>query len=208
MPFSPAVTALEGHPNISMEPITTHKADGRSNTKIVFSIHTSTHIDSPQHFYSDGTTIDQMDLGIFYGKTYMCDLRQIAKPGHPLAIDDLKAGGLPNEDKLRNNRILMYADWAASRWTGPDLYKGNMYLSEETAHWLVGTGIVALAMDFSVDGHYPYPCHQILLAAGIPLIENLINIDQIGSAEFTMIALPLKIEKGDGAPARVLAITD
>ncbi|GIS67503.1 MAG: hypothetical protein CM1200mP6_05710 [Anaerolineaceae bacterium] len=99
-------------------------------------------------FYSDGTTIDQMDLGIFYGKTYVCDLRQIAKPGHPLTIDDLKAGGLPNEDKLRNNRMLMYADWAASRWTGPDLYKGNMYLSEETAHWLVSTGVVALAMDF------------------------------------------------------------
>ena len=208
MPFSPSVTALDGHPNISMEPITTHEADGRSNTKVVFSIHTSTHIDSPQHFYSDGTTIDQMELEIFYGKTYMCDLRQVAKPGQALTVEDLKAGGLPQEDKLRGNRILMYADWAASRWTGPNLYKGNMYLSEETAHWLVDIEIVALAMDFSVDGHHPYLCHQILLAAGIPLIENLINLDHIGSSEFTMIALPLKIEKGDGAPARVLAITD
>ena len=81
MPFSPSVTALEGHPNISMEPITTHKADWRSNTKIVFSIHTSTHIDSPQHFYSDGTTIDQMDLGIFYGKTYVLfNLRYLLDP--------------------------------------------------------------------------------------------------------------------------------
>ena len=71
-----------------------------------------------------------------------------------------------------------------------------------------GFSTTTLAMDFSVDGHYPYPCHQILLAAGIPLIENLINLDHIDSSEFTMIALPLKIEKGDGAPARVLAITD
>ena len=109
MPFSPSVTALDGHPNISMEPITTHEADGRSNTKVVFSIHTSTHIDSPQHFYSDGTTIDQMELEIFYGKTYMCDLRQVAKPGQALTVEDLKAGGLPQEDKLRGNRILMYS---------------------------------------------------------------------------------------------------
>ncbi|HCU98794.1 MAG TPA: hypothetical protein DGM69_05545 [Chloroflexi bacterium] len=208
MPFSPSVTALEGHPNISMEPITTHEADGRSNTKIVFSIHTSTHIDSPQHFYADGTTIDQMDLKIFYGKTFMCDLRNIVKPGQAIDKKDLIAGGLPPIENLRGNRLLLYADWASSRWTEPNLYKGNMYLSEKTAQWLVDTGIVALAMDFSVDGHYPYPCHQIILNAGIPLIENLINLDQIKTSEFTMIALPLKIENGDGAPARVLAITE
>ena len=208
MPFSPSVTALEGHPDIYMEPITTHEDDGRSNTKVIFSIHTSTHIDSPQHFYADGTTIDQMDLNIFYGKTFMCDLRNIAKPGQPIAKEDLISGGLPSLKDLRGNRLLLYADWASTRWTGPNLYKGNMFLSKQTAHWLVDIGIVALAMDFSVDGHHPYPCHQILLGAGIPLIENLINLDKIASSEFTMIALPLKIEQGDGAPARVLAITD
>ena len=70
---------------------------------------------------------------------------------------------------------------------------------------MVEVGIVALAMDFSVDGAYPYPCHQILLGAGIPLIENLINLDQINRSEFTLMAFPLKIDGGDGAPARVLA---
>ena len=208
MPFSAAVTPLDEHPHISLSPITTHEADGRSNTKVVFSIHTSTHIDSPQHFYADGTTIDQMPLDIFYGKTFLCDLRQVAKPGQPLSIADMRAGGLPSDAELRGNRILMYADWAAPRWNGPNLYKGNMYLAEETAHWMVEVGIVALAMDFSVDGAYPYPCHQILLAAGIPLIENLINIDQIHTSPFTMIAFPLKIAGGDGAPARVLAVVE
>ena len=205
MPFSPRVTPLDGHPHISMEPITTHERDGRSNTKVVFSIHTSTHIDSPQHFYADGTTIDQMALDIFYGKTFVSDMRGIIEPGQAITADDLRAGGLPSDDELRGNRVLMIGGWAEPRWDGA-LYGGNMYLSEEAAHWIIEVGIVALAMDFSVDGAYPYPCHQILLKAGIPLIENLVNLDQITTPEFMMIAFPLKIEGGDGAPARVVAM--
>tara|TARA_B100001964_G_scaffold131974_1_gene145799 strand:- start:12348 stop:12977 length:630 start_codon:yes stop_codon:yes gene_type:complete len=208
MPFSPSVTPLDGHPRISMEPITTHDADGRSNTKVVFSVHTSTHIDAPQHFYADGITIDQMPLEIFCGKTFVCDLRQIAQPGKALTVEDMQAGGMPPDDHLHGNRVLMHANWAAPRWKGSGLYKGNMYLAEETAHWLVDIGIVALAMDFSVDSVYPYPCHQIFLGAGIPLIENLINIDQITVSEFTLLAFPIKLEGGDGAPARVLAWID
>ena len=208
MPFSPSVTPLDGHPRIAMEPITTHEADGRSNTKVVFSVHTSTHIDAPQHFYADGMTIDQMPLEILCGKTFVCDLRQIAQPGKALTVEDMQAGGLPPDDHLHGNRVLMHANWAAPRWKGPDLYKNNMYLDEETAHWFVNVGIVALVMDFSVDSVYPYPCHQIFLGAGIPLIENLINIDQITVSEFTLLAVPIKLEDGDGAPARVLAWID
>ncbi len=208
MPFSPKVTQLDGHPPISMEPITTHAANGRSNTRVVFSIHTSTHIDAQYHFYENGETIDEVPLETLMGKTYLCDVRRVARPKMPLSVDDLKAGGLPDESELKGNRLLLYADWSASRWRGSDLYKGNPYLADETAHWLVGVGIAALALDFSVDGAAPYPCHQILLGAKIPLIENLINLDQIPTREFTLVALPLKVERGDGGPARVVAVIE
>lgn len=208
MPFSPRVTPLEGHPRISMAPITTHERDGRSNTKVVFSIHTGTHIDAPYHFYKEGATIDQVPLETLVGKAYLCDLRQIARPGKPLSVSDLQAGGLPETRQLRGNRLVLYANWAAPRWQGPDLYQGNPYLAEDTARWLVDAGVAALALDFSVDSAAPYPCHQILLGAGIPLIENLVNLDQIPTREFTLIALPLKITGGDGGPARVLAVVE
>ncbi len=208
MPFSPTVTPLADHPRISMEPITTHQQDGRSNTQVRFSIHTSTHIDSPYHFYDGATTIDQIPLETLVGKAYLCDLRQIAKPGLPLSVSDLKAGGVPAEEQLSGSRLVLFADWAAPRWQGPDLYRGNPYLADDTARWLVERGIAALALDFSVDGAAPYPCHQILLGAGIPLIENLINLNQIPTREFTLFALPLKVEGGDGGPARVVAVIE
>jgi arylformamidase len=191
-----------------MEPITTHERDGRSNTKVVFSIHTSTHIDAPYHFYAGATTIDQVPLETLVGKAYLCDLRAVAEPGRALSVADLQAGGLPPEEQLRGSRPVLFANWAGPRWNTPDLYHGNPYLANETAEWLVEAGIAALALDFSVDEAYPYPCHQILLGAGIPLIENLINLDQIPTREFTLIALPLRVEGGDGGPARVLAMVE
>ena len=208
MPFSPEVMPLEGHPAISLEPLTTHEQDGRSNTKVVFSIHTSTHIDAPYHFYEDALTIDQVPLETLVGKAYLCDLRDVAKSGTALKVQDLQTGGLPPEANLRGNRLVLFADWAAPRWQGPELYHNNPYLEEKTAEWLVELGIAALGLDFSVDRAVPYPCHQILLGAGIPLIENLIHLDQITKPEFNLIALPLKVEGGDGGPARVLAAVE
>ena len=40
----------------------------------------------------------------------------------------------------------------------------------------------------------------------IIIIEGLVNLEQIKSSVITLIALPLKVKNGDGAPARVIAI--
>jgi len=40
------------------------------------------------------------------------------------------------------------------------------------------------------------------------LVEGLCNLEQIKKPKVKVIALPLKIEGGDGAPARVIAIED
>jgi kynurenine formamidase len=45
-----------------------------------------------------------------------------------------------------------------------------------------------------------------LLGAGIIIIEGLANLEQLTARVARIIALPLKIAGGDGAPARVVAI--
>jgi kynurenine formamidase len=39
-------------------------------------------------------------------------------------------------------------------------------------------------------------------------VEGLCNLEEIRKPKVKVIALPLKIEGGDGAPARVIAIED
>lgn len=205
MPWGPEVQPLEGHPRITFKALTTHEEDKRSNTEVNFSIHTATHIDSPYHFFSEGKSISEMPLDIFYGPASLVDLREVGKPNYEISLQELKdIGGLTKEN-VKNKRIVFRTDWAAKHWNTNELYENNPYLSQEAARWLRDAGVVAIGCDFAVDGKPPYPNHPIFLGSDIPLIENLINLDQISDKEFTLIAFPLPIVGGDGSPARVVA---
>jgi kynurenine formamidase len=50
--------------------------------------------------------------------------------------------------------------------------------------------------------------HQALLGAEIVIVEGLANLDALERDVVTFIALPLKLEGGDGSPVRAIAIED
>ena len=52
------------------------------------------------------------------------------------------------------------------------------------------------------------PVHMVVLGRGVPIIENLINLDQIGQPRFTFIGLPLRIRGATGSPIRAVAVLD
>ena len=52
------------------------------------------------------------------------------------------------------------------------------------------------------------PNHTILLGAGVIILEYLCNLRDIDEDTFVLSALPIKIENGDGAPVRAVAIID
>jgi kynurenine formamidase len=47
--------------------------------------------------------------------------------------------------------------------------------------------------------------HRRWLGAGVPMVQLLTNLDQIGN-RFTLIALPLRLAGMDGSPARVVGV--
>ena len=60
----------------------------------------------------------------------------------------------------------------------------------------------------SIDhGQTPnYPTHQRLFRDGVPALENVAAMDELPADGFTVVALPMKIGGGSGAPCRVVAI--
>jgi kynurenine formamidase len=50
--------------------------------------------------------------------------------------------------------------------------------------------------------------HLALFEKGIPLIQFVTNLSQIGTNKFLLVALPLKIKGGDASPARVVALVE
>lgn len=55
----------------------------------------------------------------------------------------------------------------------------------------------------SVD-HEEFVAHRALLGNDVLIIENLTNLSALEGKEFTIYALPIKLQI-DGAPARVIA---
>ncbi len=71
----------------------------------------------------------------------------------------------------------------------------------------------AVAVDFPIDKHPPtpqstmsdFPVHRLLLGQCIPIIENLINLDQLVGHSFELWALPIKVKgRDDGGAARAV----
>ncbi|MFQ5859803.1 MAG: cyclase family protein [Anaerolineae bacterium] len=208
LPWSPECTPVPGHPPIQIEPLHTHTADGLSNSIARFSLHTATHIDAPYHFHADGLTIDRVPLDRLIAPATLVDLRSLARPGEAIRTAELWAAGVSADEDLSGRVVVCFTGWAADMWNTPDFYRGNPYLDEAAAGWLARREIAALGLDFSVDRGAPYPNHQLLLGRGIPLIENLINLDRIGRREFVIAALPLPVAGGNGGPARVVALVE
>jgi arylformamidase len=77
-------------------------------------------------------------------------------------------------------------------------------VSAPEAQKLVDAGAVLVGTaSISIDPPDSYQAHEIILGAGIPVIENLV-LDGIQPGEYILLAFPLKFKDADGSPVRVL----
>ena len=210
----PEAAMVKGHQPPSFEPINTHGEHYLSNARASFSLHTGTHVDAPYHFCSDGITIDQLPLELVVGSALIADLRSVAREGAAFTPAQIEAV-IPGRSSLRDVIIILYTGWLEEAYHTERYYAANPRLSPEAAGWLVESGIKALALDSSVDKTWPHepspeshPVHRILLGNGVPLIENITNLDRLLGRKVKLFALPVKIYGESGAPARVMAVLE
>ena len=83
-------------------------------------------------------------------------------------------------------------------------------LHYEAAKWLIeNRGLCAVGLDTpSIDYGQSilFETHRILCGNKIPAFENVANLDKIPAIGSFVIALPMKIEGGSGAPLRIIAL--
>jgi kynurenine formamidase len=85
-------------------------------------------------------------------------------------------------------------------------------LDPAAADWLVSkrhvrmVGIDTASIDHGQTQNYP--THQRLFRDGVPALENVAEMSKLPADKFTVVALPMKIKGGSGAPCRIAAMLD
>lgn len=97
----------------------------------------------------------------------------------------------------------------SDRWHGGgDPAREFVHLTPPAAEALVRAGVLLFGTDgLSIEpvSHDRFPCHLLLLGAGVVLVEGL-DLAGIAPGDYGLVCLPLRLRGGDGAPARVLLL--
>ena len=191
-----------------------HNEYGFMETLISFYSHTGTHIDAPAHLYADGSTLDKYHIEQFVGKALIIDCRFLKK-GEKITLSLIEEKG----NSLNEVEFILFLTGNDKLWESPEYFSNFPILSDDVVKWingrkLKGIGIDAPSFDpVTVDeleqASNDLHNHRAILKTGNTiLLENLCNLEQVGSEPFILCALPLKTVNADGAPARVVALIE
>lgn len=183
--------------------------------------HSGTHLDAPMHFAEGRWTNSDIPVERFVGPAVVIDItaKAAVDPDYRLARNDVleweKAHGPVPDGAI----VLLRTGWSA-RWPNRKAYMGDdtpgdashlhfPSYGSDAATYLVGARHVRLlGVDTASVDYGPaqdFPVHRILGAANVMGLENLANLDKLPATGATLVALPMKIAKGSGAPTRVIA---
>jgi arylformamidase len=159
--------------------------------------HTGTHMDSPLHFVRGGEGIDRMPLDAAMGRARVIEIQDFTS----INPEELVPHGIGSGE-----RIIFKTRNSSLNWWTQEFIEDFVYISREAARYLAEREVRTVGVDYlSVGGFHKdgVETHQALLGAGIWVIEGL-DLSRVEPGEHELICLPLKVEDGDGAPARAL----
>jgi kynurenine formamidase len=202
----------------SLEPLT-QLADGYYMNSFVSGEHTGTHVDAPAHFGKGLPTVDEIPPVRLVSQGIMIDVqaKSAANSDYVLTLLELQDWEKSNGRIPSRSLVILNTGWH-QRWDNPDRYlnkdeSGAMHFpgfSADAIRFLLkerdvnGLGTDTASID--PGKATTFEAHKALLLAGRYQVENLDNLSILPVRGFSVIVAPMKISRGSGAPARVLAI--
>ena len=184
--------------------------------------HGGTHLDAPLHFAFGKRSVDQVPLRQLVAPGVVIDVReQCAKEAdYRLVPGDLAAWEAVHGRIPPGAIVLLRTGWE-TRWGDRKAYFGDDTPGDAThlhfpsfgadaARWLIEErGIGALGVDTASIDHGPstdFAVHRIAAAREVPGLENVKNLGALPARDFWVVALPMNIGGGSGAPLRAIAL--
>lgn len=199
-------TISEQVAGVSIDVAKTLVGDGWNASTLHLYSHSGTHMDAPLHFGVSEQTIDRLPINRLISEAWVVDLTSI-KPKEEITVDHM---GALSDTLQAGQSLLFHTGW--SQHHGTDRYRNELpRIGEDLALWLGKKGVNILGVEPpSVADVNNLPevtrIHEILMKNDVIIVEGLTNMEALSKEKVTLIALPLKVKDGDGAPARVIAI--
>lgn len=179
-------------------------------SEIHMNTHCSTHIELPYHHVRDGADAAAFPVERLTGEGVVIDISPWRANNTRITLDDLKqaAGG-----RIRPSDIVFF-------YTGNDAFyyterqHERPWFTTDCIRWLAhDIGISVLGIDTSgievraEDGSASLgqPNHEMLLGAGIPLVEYMTNLGALLGKRFVTFILPVKVAGAEAFPVRIVA---
>ena len=186
--------------------------------------HGGTHLDAPVHFAQGHQSVDEIPLERFFGPAFVIDVTSQSErdADYRVTLDDIMRAER-DQGRIANEAIVLLRTGFSRRWPDAAHYLGTAErggdavaklhfpgLHPDAAKWLVANrpvraiGIDTASIDYGQSTLFE--SHRILYAADLPAFENLANLDRLPPRGAYIVALPMKIAHGTGAPLRAVAI--
>lgn len=183
--------------------LATIENEGYNVTEININSHTGTHVDMPKHIFENGKSLDELENYKLFGKAFVLDCVKKEKITESYILENIKEIDKYNYIILKTN--------ADRHWKNQKYIYDYSYLSIEATKYLAdlknlyGVGIDAISIDASSSEELEN--HKILLEKDKLIIENLCGLKEL-DGEYNIVVAPLKVRGVDGAPARIILISE
>jgi kynurenine formamidase len=186
--------------------------------------HVGTHFDAPIHWITgrDGEDLSSVPPERLVGPAVVIDKSAEAAedPDYVLTVDELRAFEAEHGALPEGGWLLLRTGWDARAHDEEAFLNADENgphtpgIDAECARWLaqdsplVGVGVETVGTDAGAAGGFdpPFPVHSFLLGAGKYGLTQLANLAQLPPVGAVVIVAPLKLVRGTGSPARVLAL--
>jgi len=186
--------------------------------------HGGTHLDAPVHFAEGRQTADAVPLSRLVGSAIVVDVTDAAAANadHLVSVANFEAWEQAH-GVIPPGTIVLVRTGYSTRWPDAARYLGTAARGESAladlhfpgldpaaATWLVETrAAAAVGIDTaSIDRGQSttYEAHRVLAAANVPIFENVAHLDALPATGAVVMALPMKVGGGSGAPLRAVAL--
>jgi kynurenine formamidase len=186
--------------------------------------HGGTHLDAPVHFAQGHPSVDQIPVNRFLGPAVVVDVtsQSEANPDYQVTVDDLQRAER-EQGPITKDTIVLLRTGFSRRWPDAARYLGTAErgqqavaklhfpgLHPDAARWIVmnrpvkAVGIDTASIDYGQSTLFE--SHRTLFAGDLPAFENLTALERLPLRGAYIVALPMKIAHGTGAPLRAIAI--